>query len=78
MNVKLGLKAKMKSGEYVRNVGYCDYNWNKERQIYQIRSGKMFLDVEKYNGKYSQKYVFSGKIECGIYGANYVRRVNEK
>lgn len=52
--------------------------WNKAREIYQRRSGKMLPDGQKHNGKYSLKYVFSSKIECGICGANYVRRVNEK
>ena len=38
----------------------------------------MLPDGQKHNGKYSLKYAFSSKIECGICGANYVRRVNEK
>ena len=38
----------------------------------------MLPDEQKHNGKYSLKYVFSSKIECGICGANYVRRVNKK
>ena len=52
--------------------------WDKARGIYQKRSGKMLPDGQKHNGKYSLKYAFSSKIECGICGANYVRRVNEK
>lgn len=38
----------------------------------------MIPDGKTHNRKYSVKYPFSSKIECGICGCNYVRRMNEK
>lgn len=52
--------------------------WDKAQEIYQKRSKSMIPDGKTHNGKYSVKYPFSSKIECGICGCNYVRRMNEK
>ena len=52
--------------------------WEKTQKLYQSRSKKLISDGKSHNGKYSNKYSFSGKIKCGICGANYVRRMNCK
>lgn len=52
--------------------------WNKAQEIYSKRSQKMIPNGNNHNSKYSLKYVFSSKIECGICGDNFVRRMNDK
>jgi DNA invertase Pin-like site-specific DNA recombinase len=52
--------------------------WNKAQEIYQKRSKNMIPNGKTHNSKYSAKYPFSSKIECGICGCNYARRMNEK
>lgn len=52
--------------------------WNKAQEIYSKRSQTMIPNGKNHNSKYSLKYAFSSKIECGICGTNYTRRMNEK
>ena len=52
--------------------------WNKAQEIYQKRSLDMAPNGRTHGSKYSKKYPFSSKIECGICGTNYTRRTNEK
>lgn len=52
--------------------------WDKAQEIYSIRSKEMQPNGNTHNSKYSKKYPFSSKIECGICGSSYVRRKNEK
>ena len=52
--------------------------WNKAQEIYSKRSQTMIPNGKSHNSKYSLKYAFSSKIECGICGTNYTRRMNEK
>lgn len=52
--------------------------WNKAQEIYNKRSSHALPEGKSHNNKYSTRYAFSGKIQCGICGNNYVRRINEK
>ncbi len=52
--------------------------WNKTQEIYNKRSNHFLPDGKSHNNKYSTRYAFSSKIQCGICGNNYVRRKNEK
>ncbi len=66
---------------YVKNhhPGIIDRStWDKAQEIYSARSKCMIPDGNSHCSKYSLKYPFSSKIECGICGRNYVRRMNEK
>lgn len=47
--------------------------WDKAQEIYNKRSKKM-KDGKQYCEKYSIRYPYSSKIECGICHKNYVRR----
>lgn len=48
--------------------------WNKAQKIYDERS-KVLKPDGKYCKKFSMRYPYSSKIECGICHKNYVRRV---
>lgn len=52
--------------------------WEKAQEIYNKRSSHALPDGKSHNNKYSTRYAFSSKIQCGICGNNYVRRINEK
>lgn len=52
--------------------------WNKSQEIYSKRGNKLQPDGKQHNGKFSLRYPYSSKIECGICGANFTRRMNEK
>lgn len=52
--------------------------WDKAQEIYQKRSKEMAPNGKTHGSKFSKKYPFSSKIECGICGTNYTRRTNEK
>lgn len=47
--------------------------WNKVQQIYEKRSFKI-KDGKQYCPKYSQRYIYSSLIECGICNNTYSRR----
>ena len=49
MNVKLGLKAKMKRGEYVGNVGCYGYNWNKDTKELEINEEESEVVKDIFN-----------------------------
>lgn len=48
--------------------------WNQAQNIYDKRSFAI-KDGKQYCPKYSQRYIYSSMIECGICHNNYVRRV---
>ena len=52
--------------------------WNKSQEIYSKRGNKLQPDGKQHNGKFSLRYPYSSKIECGMCGANFTRRMNEK
>ena len=66
---------------YVKDhhIGIIDRNtWDKAQEIYNKRSLQMTPNGKSHNSKYSLKYPFSSKIECGLCGTNFTRRMNEK
>ncbi|MBQ9024139.1 MAG: recombinase family protein [Bacilli bacterium] len=52
--------------------------WNKCQEILSKRSRKIIPDGKSHSSKFTNKYPFSSKIECGICGTNYSHRVSGK
>ena len=52
--------------------------WNKAQEILEKRRGNTIPNGKEHFGKFSQRYPFSSKIECGFCGTNYSRRVSGK
>lgn len=52
--------------------------WDKCQEIYQKRSKKIIPSGQSHESKFSRRYTFCSKIECGICGTNYARRVSGK
>ena len=52
--------------------------WNKCQEILSKRSKKIIPDGKSHLSKFTSKYAFSSKIECGLCGTNYARRVSGK
>lgn len=51
--------------------------WNMAQEIYNKRSNSMLPNGRKHGNKFSRRYPFSSKIECGICGHPFTRRLNE-
>lgn len=52
--------------------------WDKAQEIYSKRSNRMLSDGKQHGNKYSRRYPFSSKIECGICESSFVRRTSGK
>ena len=52
--------------------------WDKCQEILSKRSEKIIPEGKSHSSKFTNKYAFSSKIECGICGTNYARRVSGK
>ena len=52
--------------------------WEKAQEILEKRRSKIIPNGKQHFGKFSQRYAFSSKIECGFCGTNYARRVSGK
>lgn len=48
--------------------------WNKCNEIYKKRGMKLAPDGHSHTQKFSKRYLFSSKIQCGCCGVNYSRR----
>ena len=52
--------------------------WETCQEILHKRSRKIIPDGKSHASKFTSRYAFSSKIECGICGTNYARRVSGK
>ena len=52
--------------------------WDKVQEILTKRSKKIIPDGKSHASKFTSQYAFSSKIECGLCGTNYARRVSGK
>ena len=78
-------KKKINFGEkeqyYARDVHTAIISrelWDNCQEIYKKRSNKYAKQKKSHNTKYSLKYPFSSKLECGCCRDNYTRRLGGK